>query len=602
MQTSNFGRKPAAFKGVLNKGVLKGLLALMILALGGMASPAEAWWQKDWAYRKAVTVDTTATGVNVSGPIGRTVVLVRLHSGNFTFTDALDNGADIRFVDTDDKTPLAYHIESFDAKNGVATVWVNLPVLNGGEKKQIWLYFGNKTAPVGEDVKGTFDPDYTAVYHFSEGPGQPTEDKTANGNTAANAPAGSEDSAIIGHGGHFVGQGGITINDSPSLAMTPGAPFTFSAWVKPDNLGGDQQLLSRGGMVIGVNGGIPYVAVGSGKAQATAPVKQGDWTHLGVVADGTTLKIYVNGVEAGAVSVALPAIAGPITIGGTLVGSLDEVRLSKSARPAAMLLAMANAEGPATKLVGVSDTAEKQGGGGGVLFFIVSKLEPIDAGVIGLCMILLTMAITLMVNKIRYLNAATKGNTLFFNRFNAMHENLVPLDQAEGISPAEAAFIKKSSPIARLYEMGIAELDVRRKTASTRPLSGEAVEAMRAAVDAVYVEENQKLDALMVILTIAISGGPFIGLLGTVIGVMTVFGGVAMAGDVNVNAIAPGIAAALLATIAGLACAIPALFGYNYLNGRITSLADQMRVFIDRLITRLAEMQADAAYAREAAE
>jgi len=597
MQTSNFGRKPAAFKGVL-----KALLALMILALGGMASPAAAWWQKDWAYRKAVTVDTTATGVNVSGPIGRTVVLVRLHSGNFTFTDALDNGADIRFVDTDDKTPLAYHIESFDAKNGVATVWVNLPVLNGGEKKQIWLYFGNKTAPVGEDVKGTFDPDYTAVYHFSEGPGQPTEDKTANGNTAANAPAGSEDSAIIGHGGHFVGQGGVTVNDSPSLAMTPGAPFTFTAWVKPDNLGGDQQLFSRGGMVIGVNGGIPYVAVGSGKAQATAPVKQGDWTHLGVVADGTTLKIYVNGVEAGAVSVALPAIAGPITIGGTLVGSLDEVRLSKSARPAAMLLAMANAEGPATKLVGVSDTAEKQGGGGGVLFFIVSKLEPIDAGVIGLCMILLTMAITLMVNKIRYLNAATKGNTLFFNRFNAMHENLVPLDMAEGISPAEAAFIKKASPIARLYEMGIAELDVRRKTASTRPLSGEAVEAMRAAVDAVYVEENQKLDALMVILTIAISGGPFIGLLGTVIGVMTVFGGVAMAGDVNVNAIAPGIAAALLATIAGLACAIPALFGYNYLNGRITVLADQMRVFIDRLITRLAEMQADAAYAREAAE
>jgi biopolymer transport protein ExbB len=183
-----------------------------------------------------------------------------------------------------------------------------------------------------------------------------------------------------------------------------------------------------------------------------------------------------------------------------------------------------------------------------------------------------------------------------------MHEELVPLANVQGITEPEVAFIKKASPLARLYEMGIAELDVRRKHNATRPLSGEAVEAMRAAVDAVYVEENQKLDALMVILTIAISGGPFIGLLGTVIGVMTVFGGVAMAGDVNVNAIAPGIAAALLATIAGLACAIPALFGYNYLNGRITVLADQMRVFIDRLITRLAEMQADAAYAREAAE
>jgi biopolymer transport protein ExbB len=78
---------------------------------------------------------------------------------------------------------------------------------------------------------------------------------------------------------------------------------------------------------------------------------------------------------------------------------------------------------------------------------------------------------------------------------------------------------------------------------------------------------------------------------------MSTFGGVALAGDVNVNAIAPGIAAALLATIAGLAAAIPSLFGYNYLNSRITTEADEMRVFIDRLITRLAEMQADAAYA-----
>ncbi|WP_298191386.1 MotA/TolQ/ExbB proton channel family protein [Novosphingobium sp.] len=582
--------------------VLKAFFALLVLMMGTWASPAAAWWQKDWAYRKAVTIDTSPSGVNVSGPIGRTLVLVRLHSGNFTFTDALENGADIRFVDSDDKNPLPYHIESYDSKNGVATVWVSLPVLSGGEKKQIWLYFGNKNAPVGEDVKGSFDPDYTLAYHFSEGPGQPTEDKTANGNNALNAPTGIEDSAIVGHGGHFVGQGGITVNDAPSLAMTPGAPFTFTAWVKPDNLGGDQQLFSRGGMVIGISAGMPYVAVGSGRAAATAAVKQGDWTHIGVVADGTTLKIYVNGVEAGAVSVALPAIAGPITLGGTLVGSLDEVRLSKTARPAAMLLAMANAEGPSNKLVGVSDTAEKQGNGGGVLFFIVSKLEPVDAFIIGLCMILLTMAISLMVAKIRYLNAADKGNAQFFTRFNAMHEELVPLAQVQGITEPEVAFIKTTSPLARLYEMGIAELDVRRKHGSARALSAEAVEAMRAAVDAVYVEENQKLDKLMVILTIAISGGPFIGLLGTVIGVMTVFGGVAMAGDVNVNAIAPGIAAALLATIAGLACAIPALFGYNYLNGRISALADQMRVFIDRLITRLAEMQADAAQMREAAE
>jgi len=78
-------------------------------------------------------------------------------------------------------------------------------------------------------------------------------------------------------------------------------------------------------------------------------------------------------------------------------------------------------------------------------------------------------------------------------------------------------------------------------------------------------------------------------LLGTVVGVMITFAAVAQAGDVNVNAIAPGIAAALLATVAGLAVAIPALFGYNYLLTRIKNATSDMHIFIDEFVTKLAE-------------
>jgi len=92
-----------------------------------------------------------------------------------------------------------------------------------------------------------------------------------------------------------------------------------------------------------------------------------------------------------------------------------------------------------------------------------------------------------------------------------------------------------------------------------------------------------------VLLTIAIAGGPFLGLLGTVVGVMITFAAIAAAGDVNVNAIAPGIAAALVATVAGLAVAIPALFGYNYLSSRISELNSDMQVFVDEFISRIAE-------------
>jgi biopolymer transport protein ExbB len=577
------------------------ILALMLgLAAPAAAAPNEGWWNKDWSYRKAVTVDTSPSGVNISGAIGRTVVLIRLHSGNFTFTDAQPNGSDIRLVDSDNKTPLPFHIEKFDPTNGLATLWVSVPALNGGEKRQIWLYFGNKSAPVGSDVSGTFDPDYMAVYHFGENSGQPPVDATANANAAKSAPPGIDDGGIIGRAARFPGQGQMEIAESGSLAMPAAAPFTFSAWVKASQLAGQAAIFSRGGFVIGLNAGVPFVSGAGVSVTGKAPVKQGAWTHIAFVSDGKDSHLYVDGAEQGTASGAMPALSGAIEIGGAtgqpFNGEIDEVRLSKAARPAAMILTMAQAEGQGGKLVSVAETAEKQSSGGGVITFIVSKLEPIDEGVIGLCLILLASAITLIVMKVRYLNTATKANRQFIKRFTAMHEMLVPIEEADGVSEAEARFITKGSPIARLYAIGIEELNVRRKVASTRPLSGEAVQAMRAAVDAQFVDENQKLDALMVILTIAISGGPFIGLLGTVIGVMTVFGGVAMAGDVNVNAIAPGIAAALLATIAGLACAIPSLFGYNYLNGRISDLANQMRVFIDRLITRLAEMQADAAY------
>ena len=60
----------------------------------------------------------------------------------------------------------------------------------------------------------------------------------------------------------------------------------------------------------------------------------------------------------------------------------------------------------------------------------------------------------------------------------------------------------------------------------------------------------------------------------------------------NVNAIAPGIAAALVATVAGLAVAIPALFGYNYLASRIREVSNEMTVFSDELVTRMAERYA----------
>lgn len=582
----------------MGRFLLVWLIAIFAFALPASAQDNAGWWNKDWPYRKAVTIDTSPSGVNLSGAIGRTVMLVRLHNGNFTFADALENGADLRVVDSDGKTPLPFHIERFDATNGIAALWVSVPNMNGGEKRRVWIYFGNKNAPAGSDIAGTYDPDTVAAYHFSENGGQAARDLTANKNNAQNAAPGLDDNGVIARAARFPGQGELIVPASASLAMPAGAPLTLTSWVKLDRVAGEQAVFSRGPLIVGVAGGVPFALIGGQRIQGTTPLKQGEWTHLAFVADGQGHRLYVNGVEAAKGAGALPAIDGPITLGGApgrpFLGELDETRLSKTARPASMILANAQAEGPSNKLLSVADKAERQSAGGGSFWFVLSKVEIIDGCIIGLCLSILGLAIVVMVTKTRYLNRSLRANAVFMKRFRGLHEHLVSMKNVDGVGPKELAFIEQA-PLARLYETGVDELEVRREVRGLRPLSGESVEAMRAAVDAEVVAENQKLDSWMVLLTIAISGGPFIGLLGTVLGVMNTFAGVALAGDVNVNAIAPGIAAALMATIAGLACAIPALFGYNYLNSRISALSDEMRVFVDRLITRLAEMQTEMA-------
>jgi biopolymer transport protein ExbB len=155
----------------------------------------------------------------------------------------------------------------------------------------------------------------------------------------------------------------------------------------------------------------------------------------------------------------------------------------------------------------------------------------------------------------------------------------------------------RDSPLYKMY--GICAEEVRKRTGQGDGLRAESIEVIRASLDAGLVRENQQLSRNLVLLTIAISGGPFLGLLGTVVGVMITFAAIAAAGDVNVNAIAPGIAAALVATVAGLAVAIPALFGYNWLLSRVKNVSATLQVFVDELVTKVAEAYADAP-AREA--
>ena len=121
------------------------------------------------------------------------------------------------------------------------------------------------------------------------------------------------------------------------------------------------------------------------------------------------------------------------------------------------------------------------------------------------------------------------------------------------------------------------------KTNGSRRAPSRVLAAVRAAMERGIGDETVRLHSGMVILALAISGGPFVGLTGTVFGVMETFGGVAQAGQANLSAMAPGVAGALINTVFGLVVAIPALFAYNLLNSRIESLQLDMGNFASEL-------------------
>src|ERR1700753_85891 len=115
--------------------------AAMIAAMLGLAlsaSPAFAWWDKDWGSRKQITLDTSANAGSVDGAVSNFPVLLRLDGSSFNFDDANPNGADIPFVSDDDKTVLPAHVESFNAKDGIAAIWVAVPSLPAGGQQKIW--------------------------------------------------------------------------------------------------------------------------------------------------------------------------------------------------------------------------------------------------------------------------------------------------------------------------------------------------------------------------------------------------------------------------------------------------------------------------------
>lgn len=577
-------------------------LSLLICLGFVLPATAQAWWQDDWHYRKQIAVDTTPQGAAINQALGRTALLVRLHTGNFTFDGVKEDGSDLRFVAADDKIVLNHQIESFDALMGMALIWVDVPNVEGGQRQDIWMYYGNQKAPATGNGQLTFDPNYTALYHFDGATGTPAKDTTAYGNTAQSA-TGTAIDGVVGRALQFSGQP-LLLPASPSLQHNAGSAFTFSAWLRLDQASGEQLILARRegtqSLLIGVSQGLPFVEIDGQRAAATQALAPAQWQHVALTAEGSKVTLYINGRESAALAQAMPAFNSVMAIGADLqegafqpfAGAIDELRLSKVARPAALLLADATSQGAESKLVAYGVDEEQSGFGFGSLGFLLNAV-PVDAWVIiAVLVLMMFQSWIIMLRKNRSLSRVTAANEDFRVQFAKVGTRLEMF-----ADDAQLAQRLQHSSLWRLYLVAVKEIRTRREQgADTSSVSAATIEAIRCSMDGVRTRENQQLSSKLSTLSNAIAGGPYIGLLGTVLGIMVVFLGTAMAGDVNINAIAPGMAAALLATAMGLFVAIPALFGYNRLITRNKEVSADMRVFVDEFITRLAEMHGESQF------
>lgn len=554
----------------------------------------------DWEHKQKITLDNTATGANLQQGVTQFPLAIRLHSGNFTFTEAKPDGSDLRFLAADGKTPLKFHLEKFDAKNELVVAWIQVPKLTAAAKSDsMVMEWGNPEAASSADAKGTYDASQVFVFHFSDPEGM--HDASANAITVKESTAKPVFAGPMASAVEFVGGEHIVLAESPALHVTAAGGFTFSAWLKPAgadagklltigrNAGNGVQPLS-----IELVSGVPVVTLGTAQAKASAPLKPATWQHFAVVATSGKLTFYVDGKEAGSSDFALADVAGETVLGEGYKGEMDEASLAGTGRSADYIKALALSQSAESAMV-VFDEGDEGGGESTSYFSILLGAVTIDGWVvIGILGVMAVISFWVMITKTKFLLAAQKGNDEFSERFKKSSAELLIPGSPEARSLQQPEGVLKNSSLYRLYQTGAFEMNHRfetqQKAGIEHNLSGAALDAIRASVDATMVRENHRLNSQMVLLTIAISGGPFLGLLGTVVGVMITFAAIAAAGDVNVNSIAPGIAAALVATVAGLAVAIPALFGYNWLASKIKNISTDMQVFADELVTKAAEL------------
>jgi biopolymer transport protein ExbB/TolQ len=250
---------------------------------------------------------------------------------------------------------------------------------------------------------------------------------------------------------------------------------------------------------------------------------------------------------------------------------------------------------------------------GNAITFAWRHLTPEGLSTVVALLVVSIFSWTVIISKARQLIRARKMGKKFFAAYRATRDPLAIYRSKEEFDGApayelyfggaeELEYHLKNNPIhvqgvqsvapgnGGQLATGVTDVIARSITTKIRSASFDSV---RLALERAATAEAISLEKGMIILSTAVAGGPFIGLFGTVWGVMETFSGIGRAGAASLTAMAPGVAAALLATVAGLSVAIPAMFAYNYMVTTIRGITQELDGFASEYATQLEHKYVD---------
>lgn len=216
------------------------------------------------------------------------------------------------------------------------------------------------------------------------------------------------------------------------------------------------------------------------------------------------------------------------------------------------------------------------------LIYIWHRATPEGKAIIVILVLFSIFAWSVMATKAMQMRRAKRLNRFFESEFRTQKHVLEVYDRRVQVPDC---------PLFMTYHEGCRELDARLKSAPSdqrrRHVSLKSMEHVKRTLERTVAQQSLKLESGLILLAIAVSGAPFLGLLGTVWGVMSAFSYVAMRGKADLATMAPGVAAALITTVAGLMVAIPSMFGYNWLVHNLRVLTVELDNFAQELVSNM---------------